>query len=108
MSDSRAGPENAFLQSERNRILSKALDELTPGIRAAIELRDLGELSIKEVARVLGLSVEAVKGRVFNGRRKLRRVLMRESARMSGKQILRASRKANGLSRHQLVCSFGD
>src|SRR6266849_4241957 len=97
MSDSRAGPENAFLQSERNRILSKALDELTPGIRAAIELRDLGELSIKEVARVLGLSVEAVKGRVFNGRRKLRRVLMRESARMSGKQILRASRKANGL-----------
>jgi len=108
MPDSRAGPESAFLQSERNRILSEAMNKLTPGIRTAIELRDLAELSTKEVARVLGLSIEAVKGRVYQGRRKLHNVLKRESAWMSEKQILQASRKANGLSRHQLVCSFGD
>src|SRR5258708_4679682 len=31
--DSRASPESAFLQSERNRVLSAAIAELTPGIR---------------------------------------------------------------------------
>jgi len=56
----------------------------------------------------MGLSVEALKGRVFNGRRKLHQVLKRESLSISGKRILQASRKANGLSRHQLVWSFAD
>src|SRR5713226_8766720 len=108
MPDSRAGPECLFLEGERSRILSAAMDKLMPGIRAAIELRDLSELSTKEVARVLGLSVEAVKGRVYQGRRKLHRVLKRESAWISETQMLQASRKANGLWRNQLVCSFGD
>jgi len=108
MPDSRAGPESAFLQGERNRILSAAMNKLRPGIRKAIELRELGELSIEEAAQVMGLSVAAVKGRVFHGRRKLHQVLKRESFWMSGKQILRASRKANGLSRDQLVCSSCD
>jgi RNA polymerase sigma-70 factor (ECF subfamily) len=101
--DSRACPECLFLEGERSRILSAAMDKLTPRIRAAIELRDFGELSTKEVARVLGLSVEAVKGRVFQGRRKLRQVLKRKSASMSGNQILPASRKASDLSRRQTV-----
>jgi len=108
MPDSRAGPESAFLQGERNRILSDAMDKLTPGIRKAIELRELGELSIEEAVRVMGLSVAAVKGRLFHGRRKLHQVLKRESAWMSGKQILQANRKPNGLSRYQLVCSSCD
>ena len=106
--DSRGGPESTFLQAARNRILFEAMDKLTPGIRTAIELRELGELSTEEAARVMGLSVEAVKGRVFHGRRKLHQVLKRESVWISGKQILQASPKANGLSRHQLVCSSCD
>jgi RNA polymerase sigma-70 factor, ECF subfamily len=108
MPDTRAGPESAFLRDERSRILSAAMNKLTPGIRKAIELRELGELSTEEAARAMGLSVEAVKGRVFHGRKKLHQVLKRESARMSGKQILRASCKANRLSHHQLVCSSCD
>jgi len=44
------------------------MDKLTPGIRKAIELRELGELSIEEAARVMGLSVAAVKGRLFHWR----------------------------------------
>ena len=108
MSDDRAGPESAFLQGERNRILHEAMNKLRPGIRKAIELRELGDFSTKEAARVMGLSVEAVKGRVFNGRRKLHQVLKRQSVWISGKQILQANRKANGLSSHQLVCTFGD
>jgi RNA polymerase sigma-70 factor (ECF subfamily) len=106
--DSRADPETVFLQGERKRILSAAMNKLTPAIRTAIELRELGELSTKEAARAMGLSVSAVKARVFHGRRKLHQVLNGESARMPGKKILRMSRKANGLSRHQLVCSSCD
>src|SRR5882672_6889813 len=108
MPDSRPGPESAFLQGERNRILYEAMDKLTSGIRTAIELRELGELSIEEAARVMGVSIAAVNGRLFHGRRKLHQVLKRESAWMSGKQTLQASRKANGLSRHQLACSACD
>jgi RNA polymerase sigma-70 factor (ECF subfamily) len=108
MPDSRPGPESAFLQGEQNRVLSAAMNKLTPGTRKAIELRDLGELSTEEAARVMGLSVDAVKGRVFHGRRKLHQVLKREPGWMSGKQILRANRKPNGSSRHKLVCSSCD
>src|SRR5712664_2755946 len=43
--DSRAGPESAFLQGERSRILSAAMDKLAQGIRKANELRELGECS---------------------------------------------------------------
>jgi RNA polymerase sigma-70 factor, ECF subfamily len=85
--DSRAGPESAFLQGERNRILSAAMNKLTPRIRKAIELRELGELSTEEAARVMGLSVQAVKTRVFHGRRKLHQVLKRECVWMFEKQI---------------------
>jgi len=45
---------------------------LTPGMRKAIELRELGERSTEETARLMGISVGAVKARVFHGRRKLR------------------------------------
>src|SRR6266481_1942138 len=101
--DSRADPEITFLQGERSRMLSAAINRLTPGIRKAIELRELGELSIEEAARVMGLSVAALKGRVFHGRKKLHQVLKHKSAWIPGNQILRASGKANRLSRRQLV-----
>jgi len=108
MPDSRVGPETAFFQDERSRILSAAMDRLPTKTRAAIELRELGELSTQEAARVMGISVAAVKARVFHGRKKLRQVLKRESIWMSGTEILRASRNANGFSRHQLLGGFGD
>jgi RNA polymerase sigma-70 factor, ECF subfamily len=106
--DSRTDPGSAFLRDERNRILSAAMNKLSPGTRKAIELREFSEVSTEEAARIMGLSVGAVKGRVFQGRKKLHQVLKRESAWMSGKQILQASRNANGLSGHQLICRFSD
>src|SRR5713101_7265124 len=75
--DSGPNPEDSCLQREQERILSAAVNELTPGMRKAIELRELGELSTGETAQVMGLSVGAVKARVFHGRRKLRQTLKR-------------------------------
>ena len=73
--DPAPNPEDSCLDREQEQILSAALNQLGPGIRRAIELRDLDELSIGETALVMGLSVTAVKCRVFRGRRKLRQSL---------------------------------
>jgi RNA polymerase sigma-70 factor (ECF subfamily) len=75
--DLRAGPEAAFLQNERSRILFAAMDTLTPGTRTAVELRVLNDLSAEEAARVMGLSVGAVEGRIFHARKRLRQALKR-------------------------------
>jgi RNA polymerase sigma-70 factor, ECF subfamily len=64
-------PEQLYLQEERRQILSAAINELTPRMRRAIELHELEERSSQETARLMGISVGAVKGRVFHGRRKL-------------------------------------
>jgi RNA polymerase sigma-70 factor (ECF subfamily) len=104
-------PEDRCFQRERERILSAAMNELPPGTRKAIELRELGELSTEETARVMRLSVQAVKGRAFHGRRKLREILKRylDSTWTCGKQAaLRTSGKTNGISSHHLVWSACD
>ena len=108
--DSGPNPEDSCLQREQERIVSAAVNELTPGMRKAIELRELGELSTGETAQVMGLSVGAVKARIFHGRRKLRKTLKLyvESARMYGNQALRTSRRTNDISRRRLVCSACD
>jgi RNA polymerase sigma-70 factor (ECF subfamily) len=68
-------PEQLYAQMERQRILSEALNELTPGTRKAIELHEIDERSGEETAQIMGISVSAVKARVFHGRRKLREKL---------------------------------
>jgi RNA polymerase sigma-70 factor (ECF subfamily) len=70
--DSDPSPEENCLHEERKRILSAAIKQLTPRKRKAIELRELGELSTTETARKLGLSITAVKARLFHARKALR------------------------------------
>ena len=82
-------PEDSCLAQELNQILSAALERLTPGLRKAIELRELAELSTEDAARAMGLSVAAVKARIFHGRRKLQKTLKRWT---SGNKRLRGAR----------------
>jgi len=70
-------PEDSYFRQEQKQILSAALNELTPGARKAIELAELEELTTKEAAREVGVSVGAMKARVFQGRKKLQQVLER-------------------------------
>jgi RNA polymerase sigma-70 factor (ECF subfamily) len=108
--DSGPSPEDSCIQRERERILSAAMNELTPAMRTAVELRELRELSTEETAHVMGVSVEAVKGRTFHARRKLREILKRyfESTWTYGNEALRTKGKANGILRHHLVWSACD
>ncbi len=75
--DSGQSPEDGYSQRERQQILFSALNELPHGTRRAIQLRELDERSTEETARIMGISVGAVKARVFHGRRKLRARLNR-------------------------------
>ena len=73
--DSGPSPELSYSQQERERILSFAMNQLTPGIRTAMQLCELDERSLKESAQMMGVSVAAAKSRVLRGRRKLRETL---------------------------------
>jgi RNA polymerase sigma-70 factor (ECF subfamily) len=75
--DSNPDPEASYLRRERAQILSETLGNLRPGMRKAIELRELAELSTEETARRLGVSVAAVKARLFHARKKLQEKLSR-------------------------------
>lgn len=83
-------PENSCFRQEQKEILAAAMNELSPRVRRAIELRELEELSTKEAARMVGVSVNAMKARVFHGRKKLRRVLESWMSRSDNLQPARA------------------
>ena len=104
--DSGPSPEDNYSQRERQRILFSALNELPHGMRRAIQLRELGERSTEETARIMGISAAAVKARVFHGRRKLRERLRRYfgSAWMSGRDASRAIGNTRHLSQDQVAC----
>jgi RNA polymerase sigma-70 factor (ECF subfamily) len=90
--DSNADPETRCSQREEVRILSKAVRNLRPRLRTTIVLRELRELSTSETACCMGLSVAAVKARIFHGKRKLRQELV---------SYLKPTRKPRtGISRH--------
>ena len=75
--DTSPDPEASYMRQERVEILSKTLGNLRPGLRLAIALRDLAELSTEETARRMGISVAAVKARLFHARKKLQGKLSR-------------------------------
>jgi RNA polymerase sigma-70 factor, ECF subfamily len=73
--DSNPNPESSYSQREEVQILSRAIQNLRPGLRTTIVLRELRELSTSETARRMGLPVGTVKARIFRGKRRLRQKL---------------------------------
>jgi RNA polymerase sigma-70 factor (ECF subfamily) len=102
-------PEDRYSQREWKQILSCAMNELTPAIRRAIELRDLDELSTGETAAILRVSAGTVKTRLFHGRKKLRVKLKRflESVGTPGTKRHQRALRPRAL-RRQLAGRSGD
>jgi RNA polymerase sigma-70 factor (ECF subfamily) len=65
-------PEKEFMSAEAQRYLDKAIDRLSPSLRAVFVLRDIEGLSTQETAEVLNLSETAVKTRLSRARLQLR------------------------------------
>jgi len=70
-------PEQNYTQSELHRILEKTIKGLPPGFKVVFELRDVQGLSTEDTAEALGLSIPAVKSRLFRARLQLRERLTR-------------------------------
>jgi RNA polymerase sigma-70 factor, ECF subfamily len=75
VADDTPTPEQRYSQKELQRILASAMGELPMTFRDVLQLREIEERSTAETARVLRLSISAVKSRVLRGRQKLRQVL---------------------------------
>jgi RNA polymerase sigma-70 factor (ECF subfamily) len=105
--DSSPDPEAIYSQREWVEMLSLAMNELPAGIRRAIQLRELDERSSEETARILGISVSALKGRMFHGRRKLRERLKHilEPAWRSARKTSRRIGNTTHISQDQVACN---
>jgi RNA polymerase sigma-70 factor (ECF subfamily) len=68
-------PEKELASSEARAYLDRAIDTLSPSLRAVFVLRDVEGLSTLETAEVLGLSEMAVKTRLSRARMRLRELL---------------------------------
>jgi len=105
--DSSPDPEAIYSRREWAEMLSLAMNELPPGIRRAIQLRELDERSSEETARIMGISISALKGRMFHGRKKLRERLKRfvEPAWTSARTTSRTMGNTGHLSQDQVACN---
>ncbi len=75
ITDWKPNPEQLLAQSELEAILQDAARTLSPAFRTVFFLRDVQGLSTEETAEMLGLSVGAVKARLFRARMRLREEL---------------------------------
>lgn len=71
--DASPGPEQIYTEKERKSLLNTAIANLRPRLRTAVQMGQLRERSMKEAAHTLGISLAAVKARVFHARVALRK-----------------------------------
>ncbi len=71
-------PEEILCESERRAVLLQAIGRLRNNLRIVVLHRELKGLTSAETARLLGLTVNAVKARTFHARRFLRKNLERK------------------------------
>jgi len=74
--DSAPQPHEAAEARETHRLILAAIDQLSPPNRDAVLLFYFEQLSVREIAALLQISVPAVKGRLHKSRRKLRDQLL--------------------------------
>jgi RNA polymerase sigma-70 factor (ECF subfamily) len=79
VTDHAANPEQRYAQREIENILASEICALRPTIRAAIEMQQIQEMSTREAAGRMGISVAAAKSRLFHGRVALRSAMGRKA-----------------------------
>jgi RNA polymerase sigma factor (sigma-70 family) len=73
--DAALNPEKRFAEYEKETILRDAITKLRPSIRKAVEIHQLQQCSLDATAKALGISLAAAKGRLFQARAVIRRML---------------------------------
>jgi len=78
------GPQRRLDARERRTLILRGLEALSEVSREAIILKDLQQLSLEEIAAILGVPLGTVKSRVFRARIDLGRALLRLDASLAG------------------------
>ena len=68
-------PEVIMLQSANRKLVNQALEEIPVGYREVVVMRELEDLSYKEIAAIAGIPIGTVMSRLARGRELLRRVI---------------------------------
>jgi RNA polymerase sigma-70 factor, ECF subfamily len=69
------GPLDDLLQDERSLILHTAMQELPPQMRRCVELRVSQDMKYREIAALMGVSIDTVKAHLFQARQLLKKRL---------------------------------
>jgi RNA polymerase sigma-70 factor (ECF subfamily) len=77
LADGRPSPEDECRKSELGRSLKQFVEQLSPPLRKAFQLRALDGLSTSEAARILGVPEGTVKAQLARARARLRRFMRR-------------------------------
>ena len=69
--DARQEPEATLMREEDERLVQKLLGRLPVELRECLVLREIEELSYKEIARIVDVPVGTVMSRLWRGRKLL-------------------------------------
>ena len=89
--DQRALPEDLVGDEEVAGLLLKEMRGIPPLLREVLVMRDVGQLSMREIASCLALSVPAVKSRLTRARVELKRRLVKHHGRKGSRTLLEGS-----------------
>jgi RNA polymerase sigma-70 factor (ECF subfamily) len=78
-----SSPEVVVLQSANRKLVNQALEELPVGYREVIVLREIEDMSYKDIAAVAGIPIGTVMSRLARGREQLRRSIENQMRRAS-------------------------
>jgi RNA polymerase sigma-70 factor (ECF subfamily) len=68
-----SNPEVILLQSANRKLVNQALEDLPVGYREVLVMRELEDLSYKEIAAIAGIPIGTVMSRLARGREQLKR-----------------------------------
>ena len=75
IADQAASPETALIEKERMALVQQAMKSLPEASRSVLVLREYGELSYQEIAKVLEIPIGTVMSRLNYARTRLREIL---------------------------------
>jgi RNA polymerase sigma-70 factor (ECF subfamily) len=71
--DSAPNPERHYAHRQEAHIVRGAIRKLRPSLRKVVEIQHLQERSMREAAKVMGISTAAAKARLFHAKAQLRK-----------------------------------
>jgi RNA polymerase sigma-70 factor, ECF subfamily len=70
-----SAPDSTVARTQIRNMLERAIDDLPPGFRTVLVMRDVEDASVEETANILGIKPETVRTRLYRARRLLRESL---------------------------------